>query len=49
MTELSFAKSFIQTLESRPSKITADHVEDPRNYPSRGAVCFSFPSKFTSQ
>ncbi|KAF7879870.1 uncharacterized protein EAF02_008040 [Botrytis sinoallii] len=39
MTELTFAKSFIQTLESRSPKITADHVEDPRNYPSRGAVC----------
>ncbi|KAF7872493.1 hypothetical protein EAF04_003414 [Stromatinia cepivora] len=38
MTELTFAKSFIQTLESRPFKITADHVEDPRNYPSRGAA-----------
>ncbi|KAF7916631.1 uncharacterized protein EAE98_010640 [Botrytis deweyae] len=38
MTELTFAKSFIQTLESRSPKITADHVEDPRNYPSRGAA-----------
>ncbi|CAD6453436.1 f48870f1-e50a-4415-a70f-abb1a2396cc8 [Sclerotinia trifoliorum] len=38
MTELIFAKSFIQTLESRPFKITADHVEDPKNYPSRGAT-----------
>ncbi|ESZ90071.1 hypothetical protein SBOR_9535 [Sclerotinia borealis F-4128] len=38
MTELTFAKSFIHILESRPSKITADHVEDPRNYPSRGAA-----------
>ncbi|KAI9647206.1 hypothetical protein NHQ30_003589 [Ciborinia camelliae] len=38
MTELTFAKSFIQTLEPRPSKITADHVEDPRKYPSRGAA-----------
>ncbi|TGO09936.1 hypothetical protein BTUL_0149g00140 [Botrytis tulipae] len=38
MTELTFAKSFIQTLESRSPKIAADHVEDPRNYPSRGAA-----------
>ncbi|KAF5874256.1 uncharacterized protein Bfra_004263 [Botrytis fragariae] len=38
MTELTFAKSFIQTLDSRSPKITADHVEDPRNYPSRGAA-----------
>ncbi|KAJ8071518.1 hypothetical protein OCU04_001834 [Sclerotinia nivalis] len=38
MTELTFAKSFIQTLESRPFQITADHVEDPKNYPSRGAA-----------
>ncbi|KAE8440850.1 hypothetical protein EG329_006393 [Mollisiaceae sp. DMI_Dod_QoI] len=37
MTELSFAKTFLTTLDSRPSKITADHVEDPKTYPARGA------------
>ncbi|QSZ33725.1 hypothetical protein DSL72_005296 [Monilinia vaccinii-corymbosi] len=38
MTELTFAKSFIQILESRPAKISALHVEDPRSYPLRGAA-----------
>ncbi|PVH80963.1 hypothetical protein DL98DRAFT_515091 [Cadophora sp. DSE1049] len=37
MTELSFAKSFLTTLDSRPTKITADHVEDPKNYPAHSA------------
>ncbi|TAQ86129.1 hypothetical protein B7494_g5531 [Chlorociboria aeruginascens] len=37
MTELSFAKSFLSTLDSRPSKIAADHVENPRTYPARSA------------
>jgi len=38
MTELSFAKSFLATLDSRPTRLSADHVEDPRSYPARGAV-----------
>ncbi|EKD16331.1 uncharacterized protein L3040_009435 [Drepanopeziza brunnea f. sp. 'multigermtubi'] len=37
MTELSFAKAFLTTLDTRPSKITADHVEDPKSYPARSA------------
>merc|ERR1712225_13341 len=37
MTELSFAKSFLTTLDTRPTKITADHVEDPKNYPAHSA------------
>ncbi|KUJ09068.1 uncharacterized protein LY89DRAFT_598710 [Mollisia scopiformis] len=37
MTELSFAKTFLTTLDSRPTKVTADHVEDPKSYPGRGA------------
>jgi len=37
MTEVSFAKSFLATLDNRPIKISPDHVEDPRNYPSRSA------------
>ncbi|CZR53701.1 uncharacterized protein PAC_03581 [Phialocephala subalpina] len=36
-TELSFAKTFLTTLDSRPTKISADHVEDPKTYPSRSA------------
>ncbi|RQM04767.1 hypothetical protein DH86_00004054 [Scytalidium sp. 3C] len=30
-------ESFISALNSRPTKIPADHVEDPRTYPARGA------------
>ncbi|KAK3343893.1 cell-cycle control medial ring component [Lasiosphaeria hispida] len=33
-TEISFAKSFLTLLDTKPSKITPDHIEDPRNYPS---------------
>ncbi|KAK0741704.1 cell-cycle control medial ring component [Apiosordaria backusii] len=32
MTELSFAQSFISLLGTIPSKISHDHVEDPRRY-----------------
>ncbi|KAH6669891.1 cell-cycle control medial ring component-domain-containing protein [Halenospora varia] len=37
MTELSFAKSFLTTLDSRPSKLSPTHFEDPKNYPPRSA------------
>ncbi|KAK2624206.1 hypothetical protein QTJ16_006156 [Diplocarpon rosae] len=37
MTELSFAQTFLTTLDSKPNKITADHVEDPKTYPARSA------------
>ncbi|KAI9825226.1 MAG: hypothetical protein M1832_001260 [Thelocarpon impressellum] len=37
MTELVFAKSFLATLDARPVRLSADHVEDPRKYPARGA------------
>ncbi len=30
MTELSFAKSYLSTLDSRPLKLQPDHVSDPR-------------------
>ncbi|KAK0651351.1 cell-cycle control medial ring component-domain-containing protein [Cercophora newfieldiana] len=33
-TEVSFAKSFLSLLDTKPTKITADHVEDPTNYPA---------------
>lgn len=39
MTELAFAKSFLSSLDTKPTKISADHVEDPRSYPARSAVC----------
>lgn len=38
MAEVAFARNFLASLDSKPTKFSADHVEDPRNYPSRGAV-----------
>ncbi|KAL3421290.1 hypothetical protein PVAG01_07735 [Phlyctema vagabunda] len=38
MTELSFAQSFLATLDSKPTKLPADYVENPRNYPARSAT-----------
>ncbi|RYP68808.1 hypothetical protein DL771_006426 [Monosporascus sp. 5C6A] len=37
MTEVSFAQSFLAMLDSRPVKLSPEHVEDPRNYPARSA------------
>ncbi|KAI0850119.1 cell-cycle control medial ring component-domain-containing protein [Daldinia vernicosa] len=37
MTEVSFARSFLAVLETRPIKLSADHVEDPKSYAARGA------------
>ncbi|KAL2017809.1 hypothetical protein VTK56DRAFT_1672 [Thermocarpiscus australiensis] len=33
-TEIAFAKSFLSLLDTKPAKITADHVEDPRTLPA---------------
>ncbi|EAQ83828.1 hypothetical protein CHGG_10232 [Chaetomium globosum CBS 148.51] len=33
-TELLFAKTFLSHLDGRPAKISPDHIEDPRSYPS---------------
>lgn len=38
MTEVSFAKTFLGLLDSRPQKLSADHVEDAKNYPARPPV-----------
>lgn len=38
-TEVAFAKSFLTLIDSKPTKITADHVEDARNYPATIPVC----------
>ncbi|TQS35492.1 hypothetical protein Golomagni_04087, partial [Golovinomyces magnicellulatus] len=35
MTELIFAQSFLSTIDGYSTKISPDHVEDPRKYPSR--------------
>ncbi|KAK0740656.1 cell-cycle control medial ring component-domain-containing protein [Schizothecium vesticola] len=37
-TEIAFAKSFLALLDTKPTKITPDHVEDPRGYPSSSPV-----------
>ncbi|KAF4629554.1 hypothetical protein G7Y89_g8590 [Cudoniella acicularis] len=37
MTELSFAKSFLTTLDNRPNKLSPTHFEDPKSYPARSA------------
>lgn len=43
MAEVSFAQTFLTTLDSRPIKLSPDHVEDPRNYPARQPVSL-YPS-----
>ncbi|KAI6779836.1 uncharacterized protein J7T54_003760 [Emericellopsis cladophorae] len=35
MAEASFAQTFLSSLEGRPIKLSADHVENPKNYPAR--------------
>ncbi|KAF9877730.1 hypothetical protein CkaCkLH20_04865 [Colletotrichum karsti] len=35
MAEVIFARQFLSTLESRPAKLSADHIEDPKNFPAR--------------
>ncbi|KAI9671199.1 MAG: hypothetical protein M1817_003706 [Caeruleum heppii] len=35
MTEVSFAKQFLTSIDSRPVRLSSDHVEDPRNHPAR--------------
>jgi hypothetical protein len=38
MTELSFAKSFLSTLDSRPIKLPSDHGADPKTFEPKGPV-----------
>ncbi|KAG8419140.1 hypothetical protein J3459_011489 [Metarhizium acridum] len=35
MAEAAFAKTFLSTLDSRPIKLSADHVEDAKSFPPR--------------
>ncbi|KAH7347736.1 cell-cycle control medial ring component-domain-containing protein [Plectosphaerella cucumerina] len=35
MAEIIFARNFLSTLESKPRKLSPDHVEDPKNFPAR--------------
>lgn len=41
MTEITFAKSFLATLNTYPTRIPLDHVEDPKKYPLRAT--FTLP------
>lgn len=36
MTELTFAKSFLSTLDSRPIKLPSDHIADPQTFSPKG-------------
>lgn len=38
MSEVTFAKSFLATIDKRPIKLPADHVSDPRKYPNQSPV-----------
>ena len=38
MSEVTFAKSFLATLDKRPIKLAADHVSDPRKYSGQSPV-----------
>ncbi|KAH6891139.1 cell-cycle control medial ring component-domain-containing protein [Thelonectria olida] len=35
MAEVAFAKTFLASLDPRPIKLSADHVEDPKSFPAR--------------
>ncbi|KAJ9642817.1 hypothetical protein H2201_008170 [Coniosporium apollinis] len=37
MSEATFAKQFLTALDSRPIKLSSDHVADPKTYPPTGA------------
>lgn len=38
MSEVTFAKQFLATIDKRPIKLPADHVSDPRKYPNQSPV-----------
>lgn len=38
MSEVSFAKSFLATLDKRPIKLPGDQAGDPRKYPNTSPV-----------
>ncbi|KAF2163527.1 hypothetical protein M409DRAFT_68448 [Zasmidium cellare ATCC 36951] len=35
MSEVTFAKQFLATIDKKPIKLPADHVSDPRKYPNQ--------------
>jgi hypothetical protein len=44
MSELVFARQFLSALDSRPIKLSSDHISDPRQLPSQVAVGRHSPS-----
>ena len=38
MSEVTFAKTFLSSLDRKSIKLPADHVSDPRNYPNQSPV-----------
>ncbi|UKZ80511.1 hypothetical protein TrVFT333_008272 [Trichoderma virens FT-333] len=38
MAEVVFAKTFLTSLDSRPIKLSPDHIEDPKTFPPRPPV-----------
>jgi len=48
MSEVTFAKSFLATLDKRPIKLTADHVSDPRKYPGQSPVRKTLKDRLSS-
>ncbi|CAK4033008.1 hypothetical protein CB0940_09316 [Lecanosticta acicola] len=53
MSEVTFAKSFLATLDKKPIKLPADHVSDPRKYPNQSPYILPkqthpFPRKTTT-
>jgi hypothetical protein len=43
MTESTFARQFLAALESRPAKLSVDHVTDPRSYPAAATYTIARP------
>ncbi|KAF2474138.1 uncharacterized protein BDR25DRAFT_301610 [Lindgomyces ingoldianus] len=37
MSELQFCKQYLSALDSRPIKLSSDHIADPRSYPAQPA------------
>ncbi|EMC97423.1 hypothetical protein BAUCODRAFT_33139 [Baudoinia panamericana UAMH 10762] len=44
MSEVTFAKSFLATLDKKPIKLPADHVSDPRKYPAQSPYTLPRPT-----
>jgi hypothetical protein len=41
MSEVTFAKQFLATLDKKPIKLSSDHVSDPRKHPNQSPVHLS--------